>query len=67
MVVIDDALEMEDPHDVTMSVTREETVVLSASKRKVELVELDGNAAVERTPPGRELLLIPPYLARVSS
>lgn len=59
---MEEELVMEEPHELTISVTKEETVELSANRRKVELlVELDGNAAVDIMPPGRELLLISPY------
>jgi len=50
----------------TRLVTKSETVVLSDNKRKVMLPELDGNVAVVKMPPGRELLWIPPYFVVVS-
>jgi len=54
--------EMEEPHDDVISATNETTVALSDIIRNVEFEPVfEGKAAVVRTPPGRELLLISPY------
>lgn len=54
--------EMEEPHDAVMSASNENTVALSDIIRKTESpLVLEGKAAVERAPPGRELLLTSPY------
>lgn len=61
VAAMEDGEEMKELQLATRLVTKLETVVLSDNKRNVELVELDENAAVVMMPPGRELLLIPPY------
>lgn len=58
---MEDGEEMKELQFATTLVNKLETVVLSDNKRNVELVELDEKAAVVIVPPGRELLLIPPY------
>lgn len=53
---------MEEPHEDVISASNETTVELSDIIRKVEFpFVLDGNVAVTRAPPGRELLWVSPY------
>jgi hypothetical protein len=55
--IIEEAEEMEDPHEVTISANKDTIVALSDISRKVEFpLVLDGKAAVAKGPPGREVL-----------